>query len=176
MGGQSLNAPIVGIAPSSDGHGYWLAAADGGVFAFGDAPFYGSFGGQSLKYPVAQIAADPAGGGFWLLPVTSLPIATLGPWTGIEPSVMQFSGDSGNIVSSIDWATWNSQSAVGEGEWGQNNCIPDCAGGTVTNYPARITLSAPSAGRFTRLTEAQSGPYGYTFTYSLPNPNFNASP
>ena len=25
--------------------GYWLVAPDGGVFAFGDAPFHGSMGG-----------------------------------------------------------------------------------------------------------------------------------
>jgi hypothetical protein len=36
------NAPIVGIVQSPDDHGYWLVAADGGVFSFGDAPFYGS--------------------------------------------------------------------------------------------------------------------------------------
>ena len=33
---------MVGIAATPDGHGYWLAASDGGVFAFGDAPFDGS--------------------------------------------------------------------------------------------------------------------------------------
>jgi len=30
------------MATTPDGRGYWLAALDGGVFAFGDAGFYGS--------------------------------------------------------------------------------------------------------------------------------------
>ena len=58
MGGQHLNAPIVGIAATPDGKGYWLVAADGGIFAFGDAQFYGSMGGQHLNAPVVGIAAD----------------------------------------------------------------------------------------------------------------------
>ena len=29
-----------------DGNGYWMVAADGGIFSFGDAPFYGSGGGN----------------------------------------------------------------------------------------------------------------------------------
>ena len=33
MGGQHLNAPIVGVATTPDGQGYWLVASDGGVFA-----------------------------------------------------------------------------------------------------------------------------------------------
>lgn len=36
------NAPIVGIAPTPSGEGYWLVAADGGVFTFGDAEFFGN--------------------------------------------------------------------------------------------------------------------------------------
>jgi hypothetical protein len=52
MGGQRLNAPIVGMASTSSAasayppypatFGYLLVGADGGVFAFGDAPFPGS--------------------------------------------------------------------------------------------------------------------------------------
>ena len=34
MGGQRLNAPVVGMAATPDGGGYWLVAADGGVFSF----------------------------------------------------------------------------------------------------------------------------------------------
>jgi hypothetical protein len=34
-----------------------LAAADGGVFAFGDASFQGSMGGTPLNMPVVGMAA-----------------------------------------------------------------------------------------------------------------------
>jgi hypothetical protein len=30
------------MAATGTGGGYWLAAADGGIFAYGDAPFQGS--------------------------------------------------------------------------------------------------------------------------------------
>ena len=39
-----LNEPVVGMAPTPDSGGYWLVASDGGIFAFGDAGFYGSPG------------------------------------------------------------------------------------------------------------------------------------
>ena len=59
--------PIVGIAATPTGRGYWLAAADGGVFSFGDAQFYGSAGGVTLNKPVVGIAATPSGHGYWLV-------------------------------------------------------------------------------------------------------------
>ena len=65
MGGQPLNAPIVGIATTPDGKGYWEVASDGGIFAFGDAVFYGSEGGQPLNAPIIAIAATPDGKGYW---------------------------------------------------------------------------------------------------------------
>ena len=37
MGGVALRVPIVGMAATPDGKGYWLAGHDGGVFSFGDA-------------------------------------------------------------------------------------------------------------------------------------------
>ena len=66
MGGQSLVRPVVGMASSADGGGYWLVAADGGVFAFGDAQFSGSMGGQPLVAHVVSMAPNP-GGGYWLV-------------------------------------------------------------------------------------------------------------
>ena len=42
-----LNKPIVGMAATPDGKGYWLVASDGGIFTFGDAAFYGSDRRQS---------------------------------------------------------------------------------------------------------------------------------
>ena len=44
-----LNKPIVGMASTPDGRGYWMVAADGGIFSFGDAPFFGSMGGHAAE-------------------------------------------------------------------------------------------------------------------------------
>jgi hypothetical protein len=63
----SLNQPIVGMATTPDGGGYWMAATDGGIFAFGDAGFYGSTGAIHLNQPIVGMAATPDGGGYWLV-------------------------------------------------------------------------------------------------------------
>ncbi len=60
-----LNAPIVGMAQTGDGHGYWNVATDGGLFAFGDAGFYGSMGGRPLNRPVVGMAPTSDGRGYW---------------------------------------------------------------------------------------------------------------
>jgi hypothetical protein len=67
MNGQPLAAPIVGIDATTDGNGYWLVASDGGVFSFGDAPFYGSMGGTALNRPIVGITSTPSGKGYWLV-------------------------------------------------------------------------------------------------------------
>ena len=67
MGGQHLNAPIVGMAATHDDHGYWLVASDGGIFSYGDAGFHGSTGSLHLNKPIVGMAATPDGGGYWLV-------------------------------------------------------------------------------------------------------------
>jgi len=72
-----LNAPIVGPLAftsrlTSGGRGYWQAGADGGVFSFGSATFYGSIPGtlkpgQHLAAPIVAMAADTQSGGYWLV-------------------------------------------------------------------------------------------------------------
>ena len=47
----------MGMAATPDGRGYWLVASDGGIFAFGDARFYGSTGARNLNRPIVGIAA-----------------------------------------------------------------------------------------------------------------------
>jgi len=59
MGGQTLNQPIVAMANDPVTGGYWLAASDGGIFAF-DAPFLGSLGGTKLGHPIVGIAGRAA--------------------------------------------------------------------------------------------------------------------
>jgi hypothetical protein len=65
MGGERLNSPVRSLVPTSTGAGYWLAAADGGVFAFGDAPFKGSLADQSLNAPVTAMV--PYGDGYLMV-------------------------------------------------------------------------------------------------------------
>jgi hypothetical protein len=52
-----LHSPIVGAAATPAGDGSWLVAADGGVFPFGRAGFFGSAGGSPLHRPVVGFAA-----------------------------------------------------------------------------------------------------------------------
>jgi hypothetical protein len=67
LSGTSVNAPVVGVASTPDGNGYWLVGADGGVYCFGDAPFEGSLGGVALAQPIRGMAATPDGQGYWLV-------------------------------------------------------------------------------------------------------------
>jgi len=75
-GAHALAAPIVGIASTPDRRGYWMVGADGGVFNFGDAGFYGSTysdglsglgGAHPLRSPIVGIASTPDGKGYWLV-------------------------------------------------------------------------------------------------------------
>jgi hypothetical protein len=64
---QGLAAPVRGAAATPDGLGYWVVAADGGIFAYGDAAFEGSAGGSHLNAPIVGMAATPTGHGYWLV-------------------------------------------------------------------------------------------------------------
>ncbi|HUY86557.1 MAG TPA: Ig domain-containing protein [Acidimicrobiales bacterium] len=76
MLGKQLTKPIVSMASTPDGKGYWMLGADGGIFAFGDAGYYGSF--DSLAFncpsdgcppppPFASMASTPDGNGYWMI-------------------------------------------------------------------------------------------------------------
>jgi ribosomal protein L24E len=47
--------------------GYWLVGQDGGIFAFGDAPFAGSTGNMKLNKPIVGMASNPVGTGYWFV-------------------------------------------------------------------------------------------------------------
>ena len=62
LGGADLQAP----SEPGAGGGYRLAAADGGVFTFGDAVFGGSAGGLRLAQPIVATASTPTRRGYWM--------------------------------------------------------------------------------------------------------------
>ena len=49
------------------GHGYWLVGADGGIFSFGSAGFFGSTGSFTLQRPVVGISPTGDRKGYWLV-------------------------------------------------------------------------------------------------------------
>jgi len=67
LNGKLPNKPIVGMATTPSGNGYWMVASDGGIFCFGDAAFYGSTGNLTLAKPIVDMAATPTGEGYWLV-------------------------------------------------------------------------------------------------------------
>ena len=62
-----LDQPVVGMAATPSGNGYWMTNAAGGVSAHGSAVNYGSMAGKPLNAPIAHIVATPTGKGYWLV-------------------------------------------------------------------------------------------------------------
>jgi peptidoglycan/xylan/chitin deacetylase (PgdA/CDA1 family) len=59
---------FTGLAADPSSGGYWLAAADGGVFSYAGAPYLGSLPGLGITpaAPVSALAASPTGHGYWM--------------------------------------------------------------------------------------------------------------
>jgi hypothetical protein len=53
--------PVPTAAP--DGAGYWVVGVDGGIYAYGAAPFKGSTGAIKLNKPMVGMAPTPSGQG-----------------------------------------------------------------------------------------------------------------
>jgi len=159
MGGQHLNQPIVGMAATPDGGGYWLVAADGGIFSFGDAHFYGSTGNIHLNRPIVGMTADPNGGGYW--------------FTASDGGVFAFGaagfyGSLGGVPQSRPIVAITA-TADGGGYWFSNNNGAVSAYGSATywgsapqviNRPIVGMAQATGSGSFTG-SSYPSGSYGY---------------
>jgi hypothetical protein len=67
----TTSAPAPSVSPSANAAltvpSYWTVASDGGVFAFGGAPFFGSEGGKHLNAPIVGISSTNDHGGYWLV-------------------------------------------------------------------------------------------------------------
>ncbi len=70
IGANAITLPAGGTAVfnvPTVGGGYWLSGADGGVFAFGDASYYGSVPGLGVhpQQPIVAVAPSRDRGGYW---------------------------------------------------------------------------------------------------------------
>jgi len=96
----------VAVLPDHTGNGYWLVTNLGRVYAFGDAPAYGSPGSQTV--PVANAAAAPDGMGYWLLYANGV-VANFG-------DAVNFGSPTG-YVNSFNPANAIFPTADGKGYW-----------------------------------------------------------
>jgi hypothetical protein len=123
----------VSMAATPDGGGYWLLAADGGVFSYGDATFYGSEVGMYDTSPAVSIVSTVDGGGYWILQAdgtvqpfgdaVDAPIPTLGQggmpgqsgYGQVTPGVVYNGGAPTSLVNQIQWQSWGGAQATGQG-------------------------------------------------------------
>ncbi len=155
------------MAATPTGQGYWLVAADGGVFRFGDAQFYGSAANLSLNKPVTGMARIPNGTGYWLVAadggVFSYRAGFFGSAVSDSCSVPAPTGGSLSKVVSIAHSIKNGQAQPGWGggrvpySWGGGHrAKPGPSTGTCYGYtgsiqpcPATTTVGVDCSG-FTR--------------------------
>ncbi|MGD0391175.1 MAG: CAP domain-containing protein [Acidimicrobiales bacterium] len=60
-------APVVSMASTPNGGGYWVVRSDGSITTLGDAVNYGSMAGKPLVAPVSHIVSTPDGRGYWMV-------------------------------------------------------------------------------------------------------------
>ena len=133
---NSLNAPVVGMVPSSDDGGYFMVASDGGVFAFGDAHFAGSCPGLVGGCAGAAVAVMPdhSGNGYWL-------VTNTGNVYGFGDAPYLGAPGHGTVTSAVP-------SPDGNGYW---ILLSD---GEVFGYGTSAYLGAPSSANFNTLDGA----------------------
>jgi hypothetical protein len=128
-----LNAPLVDIALTGTGHGCWLVGADGGVFSFGDAHYYGSASDLGLVSPVVGLEPTPDGHGYWLY--------------ASDGGVFNF-GDAGYFGSAGGTARANPIVGMRVTHGGDGYSLTDSAGKVY-----RFVDPAPPAGSIVRATQ-----------------------
>jgi hypothetical protein len=168
VGGSTLVDPATGqaggvrtaAAPTSMEPGYWLAGADGGVFAFG-APFYGSglpsrtagtlgactFTPQAPSplnpaFGCTAIAAPSNGGGYWLLnafrqaaPLGGVGLGPQGACTSLNGARGSWVGMASSASGAGYWLVSSNGAVLGCGD------VPAPSGGLTT-----VALDAPIVG------------------------------
>ena len=136
-----------GMAATPDGGGYWLVAADGGVFSFGDASFFGSMGGSHLNSPSSAWPPTPAPGATgWWPPTAACSHST--PPMSVPPE------GAGSPGPSSAWP--RRQTAAGTGWWAPTAASSASVTPASSGPWARTLLNAPVVGM---AATADSGGY-----------------
>jgi hypothetical protein len=157
--GSHLNQPVVGIAATPDNGGYWVVAADGGIFTYGDAGFYGSTGALRLNKPIVGMASTPDGKGYWL-------VAADGGIFAFGDA--QFQGSTGSLVlnqpivgMAADGSTGGYWLAAADGGvFAFGAPFLGSMGGTHLNAPIRLVSGTPDFGGY-RMVASDGGVFDF---------------
>ena len=68
--------------------------------------------------------------------------AATGPRHSGPPAQIVTAADGSGYMKDITWPRWGNTTATGTGTLEIDNCVPDCATGTFTGYPATVTSQA----------------------------------
>ena len=60
-------APVIDVAATVSGKGFWEVTRAGNVYAYGDATFQGPNAAPNPNAPIHAETSDPATGGYWLV-------------------------------------------------------------------------------------------------------------
>src|SRR5665213_3366012 len=127
LGGGGGRAPAALLSGPVASTGYWLVGSDGGVFAYGQAHFYGSTGAMTLNRPIVGMASTPDGHGYWMV--------------ASDGGVFAY-GDAGFHGSAADRALASPMVSIGMSATGQGYLMGAGDGGVFTYGDAAFLGSA----------------------------------
>ncbi|GAB2568438.1 hypothetical protein GCM10027087_03610 [Paractinoplanes abujensis] len=64
---DTTDNPIVGLAPTAGGDGYWQVTSRGAVYSYGKAQYKGGAGALALKGSIVGMARSAGSSGYWLV-------------------------------------------------------------------------------------------------------------
>ncbi len=143
--------------------GYWLAGADGGVFAYGAAPFLGSLPGRGYVTDcVVAMLATAAGDGYWLVERSGVlhafgaaPTYPDLPALGVTTGAV--TGAAGDPSSSGCWLVSNDGGVFGLGGAQYHGSLPEL--GVATS--GIVGIAATTTGQGYYLLGADGGVFGF---------------
>ncbi len=164
---NALVLPVVGMVPSHDDNGYFMVAADGGIFAFGDAKFEGScysIGGCTQNGLAVAVMPDATGNGYWV--VSSLgSVYGFGdaPYLGGTPPGF---GSIASAVATPDGKGYvilgSSGSLYGFGDAPFNGLIPAGPLSAANGGATAVMLDAQNNGGWVAYANGKIIPFGST--------------